>query len=72
MIKVICTKKFTLKDYDKLTDVNKVEKRQENEFGPNDTFVCDEDMVQYLFNNNVIKLIEVLPEKTKRKSKRVD
>ena len=67
MIKVEVIENFTLEDYRKLKNVNKVISRKENEFGTRDTFECDEKMVDYLTGNNalnkvVVKVIEVEPE----------
>jgi hypothetical protein len=69
MIKVEVIEKFTLEDYKKLKNVEKVQKRKENEFGVKDTFECDKEMVDYLtgnnaFNKTVVKVIEIIPEKT--------
>lgn len=69
MIKVEVIEKFTLEDYKKLKNVEKVQKRKENEFGVKDTFECDKEMVNYLtgnnaFNKTVVKVIELKPEKT--------
>lgn len=70
MIKVEVIEKFTLADYKKLKNVEKVIKREDNEFGVGDTFECDKEMVDYLTGNNsfkkeVVKVIEVKPEKEK-------
>lgn len=71
MIKVEVIEKFTLEDYKKLKNVKKVVVRKENEFGVGDTFECDKEMVDYLTGNNafkkeVVKVIEVKPEKIKK------
>lgn len=68
MIKVEVIEKFTLADYEKLKNVEKVMARKENEFGVGDTFECDKEMVDYLTGNNafkkqVVKVIEVKEEK---------
>lgn len=68
MIKVEVIEKFTLEDYKKLKNVEKVQKRKDNEFGIKDTFECDKEMAEYLtgkndFNKTVVKVIEVKPEK---------
>lgn len=70
MIKVEVIEKFTLADYKKLKNVKKVMARKENEFGVGDTFECDKEMADYLTGNNafkkeVVKVIEVKPEKEK-------
>lgn len=67
MIKVEVIEKFTLADYKKLKNVEKVIKREDNEFGVGDTFECDKEMVDYLTGNNafkkeVVKVIEIKPK----------
>lgn len=68
MIKVEVIKNFTLADYKKIKNVEKVIKREENEFGVGDTFECDEKMASYLIEDNklkrpFVKILEVIPEK---------
>jgi hypothetical protein len=68
MIKCEVIKKFTLKEFDKLKDVKKVGNRSKDEFDVKDTFKCEKEMVDYLmgknpFNETVIKILEVEPEK---------
>ena len=68
MIKCEVIENFTLEDYKKLKNVEKVQKRKDNEFGIKDTFECDKDMAEYLtgkndINKTVVKIIEVIPEK---------
>ena len=70
MIKVEVIEKFTLADYKKLKNVKKVATRKENEFSVGDTFECDKEMVDYLTGNNafkkeVVKVVEIKPEKEK-------
>lgn len=70
MIKVEVVERFTLADFKKLKNVEKVITRKENEFGVGDTFECDKEMADYLTGNNafkkeVVKVIEVKPEKEK-------
>lgn len=70
MIKCEVIENFTLEDYNKLKNVNKIAKRKDNEFGLGDTFECDEKMADYLTGNNVLKravvrVIEVEPIKEK-------
>lgn len=67
MIKVEVVERFTLADYKKLKNVEKIMARKENEFGVGDTFECDKEMVDYLTGNNafkkeVVKVIEVKPK----------
>lgn len=75
MIKVEVIEKFTLENYGKLKNVEKVTPRKENEFGVGDTFECNEEMVDYLTGNNafkkeVVKVIEVKVEKPKTPKKK--
>jgi hypothetical protein len=68
MIKCEVIKKFTLKKFEKLKDVEKVGNRSKDEFDVKDTFKCDKKMADYLtggnpFNETVIKVLEVEPEK---------
>ena len=70
MIKCEVIENFTLEKFGKLKNVEKVMARKENEFGVGDTFECDKEMVDYLTGNNafkkeVVKVIEVKPEKEK-------
>ena len=67
MIKVEVIEKFTLADYEKLKNVEKIMARKENEFGVGDTFECDKEMVDYLTGNNafkkkVVNIIEIKPK----------
>ena len=64
MIKCQAIENFTLNDYNKLCNVKKVIKKNDNEFSVGDTFECDEQMAKYLNGNNpkgsnVIKIIEI-------------
>ena len=68
MIKCEVIENFTLEKYNQLKNVNKREKRKDNEFGIKDTFECSEEMVDYLTGNNVlnktvVKVVEVEPIK---------
>lgn len=70
MIKVEVIEKFTLSDYKKLKNIEKVMVRKENEFGVGDTFECNEEMAKYLTGNNalkkeVVKVVEIKHEKEK-------
>lgn len=72
MIKVEVIEKFTLADYKKLKNVEKIVTRKENEFGVGDIFECDKEMVDYLTGNNafkkeVVKVIEVKPKEMEAK-----
>lgn len=68
MIRCEVIKKFTLKEFEKLKDVEKVGNRNKDEFDVKDTFKCDKKMADYLtgenpYNEVVVKVIEVEPEK---------
>lgn len=68
MIRCEVIKKFTLKEFEKLKDVEKVGNRSKDEFDVKDTFKCEKEMADYLmgenpFNETVIKILEVEPEK---------
>ena len=74
MIKCEVIENFTLKNYDQLKNVNKREKRKDNEFGIKDTFECSEEMVDYLTGNNVlnktvVKVVEIDPVKKEKTPK---
>ena len=70
MIKVEVIENFSLKDFDKIQDLERAtSKNDEGKLYVRDTFKCDEKMVDYLTGNNaikkvVVKVIEVEPEKT--------
>ena len=66
MIKVEVTEGFTLKDYDKLKNVERKSIDRKGELFVGDTFECDEEMAIYLSGENkyqkpYVKIIEVLP-----------
>lgn len=66
MIKVRTISPFTLKDYNKLSNVEKLFNREPNAFDIGDTFECDEEMAQYLTGKNeqglvVVEIVEVIP-----------
>lgn len=68
MIKCEVIKKFTLKKFNKLKDVEKVGNRNKDEFDVKDTFKCEKEMADYLMGKNpynevVIKVLEVEPKK---------
>ena len=67
MIKVRTISPFTLKEYNKLSNVKKLFNREPNAFDIGDTFECDEEMVQYLTGKNeqglvVVEIVEVIPD----------
>lgn len=77
MIKVRTINPFTLKDYNKLSNVEKLFNREPNVFDIGDTFECDEEMAQYLTGKNekglvVVEIVEVIPDvkETKQKEKK--
>lgn len=74
IIKCKVIKEFTLKDFDKLE--NLVRGGYKNDYGKlhtNDIFECDKKMADYLmgenpFNETVIKILEVEPEKEMKRA----
>ena len=67
VIKVRTISPFTLKDYNKLSNVEKLFNREPNAFDVGDTFECDEEMAQYLTGKNeqglvVVEIVEVIPD----------
>lgn len=72
MIKVEVTEGFTLKDFNKLKNVERKSIDRKGELFVGDTFECDEEMVKYLSGGNkyqkpYVKVIEVLPTKKEPK-----
>lgn len=72
MVKVKVIEKFDLKDFKALKNIVRADlnKKQEGKLYENDTFECDEKMVDYLTGNNplkkkVVEIIEVKPEEEK-------
>lgn len=68
MIKCEVIKRFKLKDFDKLKNIQRASIEVKGELLPKDTFECDEEMVKYLSGDNAfkeafVKVIEVLPIK---------
>lgn len=74
MNKVEVTEYFTLEEFDKLKNIVKLEKREENEFASGDTFECTDKMVDYLMGNNpanmsVIRVLQKTITKKKNNKK---
>lgn len=70
MIKCEVIEKFDLKDFDKLKNIQRKNLDVKGSLFVGDTFECNEKMVDYLTGNNVlnkevVKVIEVEPEKIK-------
>lgn len=77
MAKVEVTKYFTLDEYDKLKNVVKLEKREDNEFGVGDTFECNDKMVDFLMGNNkankvVVRVLQRTINKKKNNKKNIE
>lgn len=73
MVRLEAIEEFTLQDFGKLKDIKRKGKDTEGRLFVGDTFVCDEDMQDYLLGNNalnkvVAKVVEIIPE-TKEESK---
>lgn len=67
MIKCEVIEKFTLKDFDKLQNIERKTINTQGTLYVGDTFECDEEMAKYLSGGNVlkkvvVKVIEVLPK----------
>lgn len=67
MIRCEVLEKFSLRDFDKLSNIKRKSVDVKGELFVNDTFECDEKMAKYLTGNNplnkiVVKVIEVTPE----------
>lgn len=68
MIRAKVIKEFTLKDYDSLINVIRVNRNERGRLFVGDEFRCNEDMAKYLSGDNpikekVIEILEVIPEK---------
>ena len=69
MTKVEVIKEFTLKDFNKIKNLERgTTKNQDGFLYPTDTFECTKDMVEYLTGKNalgitVVKILEIVPEK---------
>ena len=74
MIKCEVIENFTLENYSKLKNVNRVISRKDNEFGVKDTFECNKEMADYLLGNNVLnkKVVKVIEVQEVPKVKNVD
>lgn len=68
MVKCEVIEKFTLKEFDKLKNIERASNiGKYGELNPRDTFECDEEMAKYLTGDNalnkvVVRVIEVEPE----------
>lgn len=68
MVKVRVIEEFTLKDFDKLQNVERVGRDEKGRLYVNDKFDCNDKMLDYLTGNNqlkkkVVEVIEIIPEK---------
>ena len=76
MIKVRTIMPFTLKDYNKLSNVKKLFNRDLDAFDVGDTFECDEEMAQYLTGKNTknlvaVEIVEVIPDVKETEQKEI-
>lgn len=67
MIKCEVIKNFSLKEFDKLKNIQRKNLDTKGKLYVGDTFDCDKKMADYLMGNNlkgdvVVKVIEVIPE----------
>lgn len=68
MVRLETIEEFTLQDFNKLKDIKRKGKDTAGRLFVGDTFVCDENMRDYLLGDNalnkaVAKVVEVIPEK---------
>lgn len=68
MVKVRVIEEFTLKDFQKLQNIERASRDEKGRLFANDKFECDEKMFDYLTGNNklgkkVVEVIEIIPEK---------
>lgn len=73
MIKCKVIEDFSLKNFDKLKNIERVSVDRKGNLYVGDVFECDEDMAKYLTGNNplekvVVEVIEVEPEISKSKT----
>lgn len=79
MIKCETIKQFTLKRFDELKNIKRVDKEEAGRLFVGDVFECSEELADYLMGNNannevVVKVVEVASEESevkvvKKKSK---
>ena len=67
MVKVEVIEEFTLKKFEELKNIERVNKKEDGRLFVGDTFKCNNDMTDYLTGNNpinraVVKVVEVFPE----------
>ena len=72
MIRVEATEKFDLGRFDEIKNIKRARMDVYGSIFVGDTCECEEDVYKYLSGENrlekvVVKLIEYIPEKTKRK-----
>ena len=75
MIKVQVIENFELGRFDELKNIKRRYKDVKGSLFVGDTFECEQDLVEYLTGNNklnraVVKIIEIIPSKTKKSSKK--
>lgn len=67
MIKCRVIEQFTLKDFDKLSNIKRKSIEEKGKLFVGDEFECDEQMASYLTGDNekkkvVVKVIEIIPK----------
>lgn len=77
MIKVKVIEDFTLKDFNKLKNIVRTNKKVEGSLFKDDIFECDEEMAKYLTGGNalnkvVVEVIEVEPVKQEIKEEAIE
>ena len=71
MVRVEVIKGFTLGRYDELKDMKRISVDRSGELFIGDTFLCTNELADYLTGNNpsksvVVRVIEVIPEEPKK------
>ena len=75
MVKVESLTEFTLQQFNQLKNIARKGKEEKGRLFKGDTFECSEEMAKYLtgensLNKTVVKVIEVIPEKTDKPVKK--
>ena len=63
MIRLEATKMFSLQRFNELTDITRKGNSAIGQIYIGDRFNCKYDLAKYLLDNQVVKVIEVIPEK---------
>ena len=63
MIKCEAIQMFTLERYGELENLKRKNTNKEKQIYKGDTFECSVELAKYLYNNKVVKILEVMPSK---------